>query len=138
MPPFPVVLEKTTSKTVQVTLSPTRNIFSSMLLLAKGEEEPGIHEWIGKTRAAMSKKEFENHTLALIGFFFALLPEEGQITFPAYLNQLEKTDAVTLREKMLNAYAGMWKGESTDVMCLILAPIVASAHNPREAAFVFR
>jgi len=86
-----------------------------MLLLAKGEEEPGIHPWIGKTRASMSKKEFENHTLALIGFFFALLPEDGQITFPAYLNQLEKTDALALRDKMLNAYAGMWEGKTSDV-----------------------
>jgi len=115
MPPFPVVLEKTSQKALRVTLSPTRNIFSSMLLLAKGEEEPGIHPWIGKTRASMSKTEFDNHTLALIGFFFALLPEDGQITFPAYLNQLEKTDAIALRDKMLNAYAGMWEGKMSEV-----------------------
>ena len=112
MPPFPVVLEKTAQKSVDIALSPTRNIFSSMLLLAKGEEEPGIHDWISKTRASMSKKERENHTLALIGFFFALLPEEGQITFPAYLNQLEKTAAVDLRDKMLNTYANIWHDET--------------------------
>jgi len=115
MPPFPVVLEKTSQKTLSVSLSPTRNIFSSMLLLAKTEDEPGIHEWIGKTRASMSKKEFANHRLALEGFFFALLPEEGNITFPAYLNQLERTGATTLRDKMLDAYAGLWKGEKTNV-----------------------
>ena len=115
MPPFPVVLEKTSQKTLSVSLSPTRNIFSSMLLLAKGEDEPGIHEWIGKTRASMSKKELENHTLALVGFFFAILPDEGNITFPAYLNQLEKTNAIALRDKMLNAYAGLWKGEPSKV-----------------------
>ena len=113
MPPFPVVLEKTAKKSIDVTLSPTRNIFSSMLLLANDEQEPGIHEWISKTRASMSKKERENHTLALIGFFFALLPEEGQITFPAYLNQLEKTEAVALRDKMLNVYAKLWQSKAT-------------------------
>ena len=115
MPPFPIVLEKTSQKSLSVSLSPTRNVFSSMLLLAKGEDEPGIHEWIEKTRASMSKKEFTDHRLALEGFFFALLPEEGNITFPAYLNQLEKTDPIALRDKMLNAYAGLWKGEKTDV-----------------------
>ncbi len=109
MPPIPVVLEKTSQKALTVALSPTRNIFSSMLLLTKTENEPGIHAWIAKTRSSMSKKEFENHTLAIIGFFFALLPEDGQITFPAYLNQLDKTDAVVLRDKMLNAYAGLWQ-----------------------------
>ena len=61
----------------------------------------------------MSKKERENHMLALIGFFFALLPDEGQITFPAYLNQLEKTEATALRDKMLNVYANLWQKENT-------------------------
>lgn len=115
MPPISVVLEKTSPKTVDVSLVPTQNIFSSMLLLAKNEEEPGIHEWIPKTRARMTRKEFEDHQFALIGFFFALLPEEGQITFPAYLNQLEKTDAVLLRDKMLSAYAGLWQDKSPEV-----------------------
>ena len=115
MPPIPVFLEKTSQKTLSVDLSPTRNIFSSMTLLAKGEIEPGIHEWIKKTRDSMSKKELENTTLALIGFFYALLPEEGNITFPAYLNQLEKTDSNALRDKMLDAYSGLWKGKPTDV-----------------------
>jgi len=115
MPPFPVVLERSATKAVSVSLTPTENIFSSMLLLAKDEEEPGIHDWIAKTRARMTKKELDNHKLALIGFFFALLPEEGQITFPAYLNQLEKTDATILRDKMLNTYAGLWKDDAPNV-----------------------
>jgi DNA-binding transcriptional ArsR family regulator len=115
MPPFPVVLEKTAQKNVEVSLSPTRNVFSSMLLLAQDSGEPGIHEWISKTRASMTKKELENHTLALVGFFFALLPDEGQITFPAYLNQLEKADPTALRDKMLNAYARIWHETDTKV-----------------------
>jgi len=105
MPPFPVLLEKPALKTVDVSLVPTHNIFQSMLLLAKDENEPGIHEWVVKTRTGMAKKDLENHRLALIGFFFAILPEEGQVTFPAYLNQLERTDATVLRDKMLSTYA---------------------------------
>lgn len=108
MPPIPVVLEKTATKNIEVSLSPTHSIFSSMLLLAKDDQPPGIHDWINKTRAAMSKKELEDHELAVIGFYFAILPEEGNITFSAYLNQLEKTDANTLRGKMLNTYATLW------------------------------
>ncbi|HSG46128.1 MAG TPA: metalloregulator ArsR/SmtB family transcription factor [Anaerolineales bacterium] len=105
MPPIPVVLEKTATKDIEVSLSPAHNIFSSMLLLVKDDQAPGIHDWINKTRAAMSKKELANHELAVIGFYFAILPEDGNITFPAYLNQLEKTDATALRDKMLNTYA---------------------------------
>ena len=115
MPPIPVVLEKATPKTIDVSLVPTHNIFQSMLLLAKDENQPGFHEWLGKTRALMSRKEFEDHQLALIGFFYALFPEDGQITFPAYLNQLERTDATVLRDKMLNAYASMWQDDKPSV-----------------------
>ncbi|HAV77163.1 MAG TPA: hypothetical protein DCX53_07400 [Anaerolineae bacterium] len=115
MPPFPVVLEKTATKSIDVALSPTRNIFSSMLLLAKSEGEPGIHQWISNTRRLMSRQEFDNHTLAIIGFFFALLPEEGEITFPIYLNNLERTDPISLRDKMLNAYAKLWNNNAPEV-----------------------
>jgi len=128
MPPYPVVLEKTTEKDIEVSLSPTQNIFSSMLLLAKDEDEPGIHEWIVKTRLAMSKKERNDHALALIGFYFALLPEEGNITFPAYLNQLEKTDAGVLRDKMLNAYTTLWS-ESAPEPVVNWVDVLASADN---------
>lgn len=115
MSPIPVMLEKTATKTIEVSLSPTHNIFLSMFLLAKEDQPPGIHEWINKTRASMSKKELANHELALIGFYFAVVPDEGNITFPAYLNQLEKTEATALRDKMLNTYAGLWQEEVPEV-----------------------
>ncbi|PWB71746.1 MAG: hypothetical protein C3F07_13375 [Anaerolineales bacterium] len=114
MPPFPVVLEKPETKAVIVSLLPTQNIFASMLLLAKKDEDsPGIHEWITRTRAGMSKKELANHELALVGFFFALFPDEGDITFPAYLNQLERTDAIELRDEMLKFYAHIGQPEDS-------------------------
>lgn len=114
MPPIPVVLEKAATKDIEVSLSPTHSIFSSMLLLAKEDQPPGINDWINKTRASMSKKELANHELAVIGFYFAILPEEGRITFPAYLNQLEKTDATALRDKMLNSYAYLWNNSAPE------------------------
>jgi len=115
MCPIPMVLEKATPKTIDVSLVPSHNIIQSMVLLAKNEQEPGIHEWISKTRALMTKREFEDHQLALIGFYYSLLPEEGQITFPAYLNRLEKTDPINLRDKMLNAYASLWQKNTPKV-----------------------
>lgn len=115
MPPIPVVLEKAAPKTIEVSLSPTHNILQSMMLLAKDEDQPGFHEWIARTRAGMTKKEMDDHKLALIGFFYAIFPEEGQITFPAYLNQLEKADAIALRKRMLNTYAGLSQEQTPEV-----------------------
>jgi len=113
MPPLPVALEKAAPKVVEVTLNAPQNVLTSMMLLTKDEDEPGIHEWIGKTRKSMTKKERDDHSLALIGFYFALLPEDGNITFPAYLNDLERTDPVELRDKMLNAYSKLLRDDNT-------------------------
>jgi DNA-binding transcriptional ArsR family regulator len=115
MPPFPVVLEKSSSKTIEVSLAPTHNILQSMMLLAKDEDQPGIHEWMARTRTGMTKKELDDHKLALIGFYYAIFPEEGNTTFPAYLNQLDKTDATTLRDKMLATYASLWQEKTPEV-----------------------
>ncbi len=108
MPPFPIVLERPAEKTVEVSLSVTQNIFSSILLLAKEENGmPGVHEWVTKTKAKMKKKELENHELAMIGFFFALVPDESGITFPAYLVRLGNMEPDAIKDKLLNAYANI-------------------------------
>jgi len=115
MPPLPATLEKAAPKIIDITLNAPQNVLTSMMLLTKDEDEPGIHGWIGKTRNAMSKKERENHSLAMIGFFFALHSEDGNITFPAYLNNLERIDPVELRDKMLKAYSKLLKADNEEV-----------------------
>lgn len=126
MPPIPIVLEKAAPKAVEVSLSPTYNVFHSMMLLAKDEDQPGFHEWIARTRAGMTKKELDDHKLVMIGFYYAVFPEEGDVTFPAFLNQLEKTDAVALRDRMLDAYAGLWQKKTPKVNW---DEVLASAEN---------
>jgi DNA-binding transcriptional ArsR family regulator len=115
MSPTPVTLEKTPTKNIEVSISPANNIFSSMLLLAKDEQPVGVHEWVSKTRSSMSKKELADHELALIGFYYTILPGEGNISFPDYLNHLENSDATALRDKMLNAYATLWDDSGPEI-----------------------
>ena len=106
MPPFPIVLERPATKVVDISLSPTQNIFASMLLLAKEEDGiPGIHEWVMKTQSKMKKKELENHQLAMIGLFYAIVPDDNGITFPAYLVRLGNMDATAIKDRLLTAYA---------------------------------
>ena len=113
MAPLSVTLEKTSQKTLDVSLYPTYNIFSSMLLLVRGGDEPGVHEWIRRIKADMTAQQLEDNFLALIGFHYITFPDNGQITFPAYLNQLEKSDPIALRDKMLNTYANLWQEETS-------------------------
>ena len=107
MAPFALDLEKTRIKSALVRLEPALNAFGSMLLLSKGEHEPGIHEWVEKTRMQMSSEERSRHKLVTIGFHYTILPTAPDITFEAYLQQLEATPPSELRDRLLNAYAGI-------------------------------
>ena len=105
MAPFAIELEKIRTQKKLVDLEPTLNSYGSMLLVAAEEEEPGIHEWVMKTRAKMSAEERARHKLVMIGFHYAVLPQKPGVTFEQYLLDLDTTPPSRLRERLLNAYS---------------------------------
>lgn len=105
MPPFLIDFEKTRTQNALVRLEPGLNAFGSMLLVAAEEEEPGIHEWVSKTRARMSAEERARHKLVMIGLHYAVLPHKLGIGFEEYLTQLDATPPSELRERLLDAYS---------------------------------
>lgn len=107
MSPFVINLEKTRTENSLVMLEPALNAFGSMMLVSSAEDEPGIHEWISKTRAQMSVEERARHKLVLIGLHYAILPTRTGTSFETYLEDLEATPPSELRERLLNAYAGI-------------------------------
>ena len=113
MSPFALDLEKTRQSTSLVMIEPALNAFGSMLLMAKAEDEPGIHEWVTKTLAQMSTEERERHYLVMIGFHYAILPAKSGWTFEQYLADLESTPPSKLRERLLEAYADTCKTEES-------------------------
>ncbi|HLO33812.1 MAG TPA: ArsR family transcriptional regulator [Anaerolineales bacterium] len=105
MAPFALNLEKTRITDAIVKVEPALNAFGSMLLIAKADDEPGIHEWVTKTRRQMSPEERFRHKLVTIGFHYSILPQAPEETFEAYLNALEATPPSELRDRLLNAYS---------------------------------
>src|SRR5512140_1512399 len=105
MSPFALNLEKAKIESSVVRIEPALNAFQSMLLISKAEEEPGIHEWVRKTRLQMSSEERFRHKLVMIGLHYAILPQVSEVSFEAYLDNLEATPPSELRERLLNAYA---------------------------------
>jgi DNA-binding transcriptional ArsR family regulator len=105
MAPFALELEKTKSEISLVMIEPALNAFGSMLLISKGEDDPGIHEWVAKTRAAMSAEERFRHKLVTIGFHYSILPQIPGQTFEAYIASLESTPPSMLRQNLLDSYA---------------------------------
>jgi DNA-binding transcriptional ArsR family regulator len=107
MAPFALDLEKTRVKNSLVRIEPALNAFGSMLLVAKEEDEPGIHEWVTKTSQRMSEEERFRHKLVTIGFHYSIMPQSPAVSFEAYLDALESTPPSELRERLLDAYAGI-------------------------------
>jgi DNA-binding transcriptional ArsR family regulator len=104
MSPFAINLEKTRNETQIVSIEPAINAFGSMLLVSKRKDDPGIHEWVAKTREQMSAEELARHHLVTIGFHYAILPQSNGISFEQYLDGLEATQPSVLRERLLDAY----------------------------------
>src|SRR5215213_11560679 len=107
MSPFALDLEKTKTESSLVQLEPALNAFASMLLISKAEDEPGIHEWVTRTRSQMSREERFRHKLVTIGFHYSIMPQEPGMTFETYLDHLEATPPSGFRDRLLNAYAGI-------------------------------
>jgi DNA-binding transcriptional ArsR family regulator len=105
MSPFVLDLEKTKIGSSLVRLEPALNAFGSMLLISKGEDEPGIHEWVTKTRLQMSSEERFRHKVVTIGFHYAIQPQSPGVTFETYLDSLEATPPSEFRDRLLKAYS---------------------------------
>src|SRR5512138_303838 len=103
--PFALELEKAEVETSLVMLEPALNAFGTMLLVSIQEDDPGIHEWVTKTRAAMSSEEQFRHKLVTIGFHYSILPRVPGQTFEVYLANLDATPPSVFREKLLEAYS---------------------------------
>jgi ArsR family transcriptional regulator len=103
--PLPATIEQPIRAANRVSLHPVRNALASMMLVAKDEDMPGTGAWVAQIRKKLSADELFMHRLVIIGFFHAILPENDFASFSDYLDDLEKSDPVSLRDKMLNTYA---------------------------------
>jgi len=103
--PLPAAIEQPTREGHRVSLEPVPNAIASMMLLTKAEEMPGSGPWVAEMREKLTAEDLFRHRLVIIGFFHAILPERDWATFSDYLDDLENSDPVSLRDKMLDTYA---------------------------------
>src|SRR3990172_2441317 len=103
--PLPANIEQPVRETNRVALEPVRNAIASMMLVAKDHEMPGTGAWVAQAREELNADELFRHKLVVIGFFHAILPDQDFASFSEYLSDLEKSDPLVLRDKMLKTYA---------------------------------
>jgi DNA-binding transcriptional ArsR family regulator len=89
---------------IDVGLEPVFNATHSLALLAKSKHIAELGGWVEDTVLAMSALERQRHRLVMIGFFYAVQPEQSWPSFPAYLDHLTAMPPARLRDKLMNAY----------------------------------
>ena len=102
--PLPATIDQPTREQYRVSLEPVQNAIASMMLLTKDSDMPGTGAWLAQTREKLTDEELFQHRLVIIGFFHAILPEKNRASFSDYLDDMEKSDPVRLRDKMLETY----------------------------------
>ena len=100
--PDAIVLPEVT--TVEIRLDPVQTFINSMVLLVRGEELSGMSPWIYETAAKLSADEMRDHELVMIGLHYAVMPNRFWKDVPAYLNHLETSDPLNLRDQLLDFY----------------------------------
>jgi DNA-binding transcriptional ArsR family regulator len=113
--PLPANIEQPVREANRVSLHPVRNAIASMMLIAKDDEMPGTGAWVAQMREKLTADELFRHKLVIIGFFHAILLENDFASFSEYLDGLQKSDPVALRDKMLNTYAHICIGCTEEV-----------------------
>ena len=106
--PLPVDVDKPTDAPLRVALEPARNALASMYLLLDDLDMPGVHEWISHTRSQFSLEEIDRHKLVITGFFYAITPDDGWASFPAYLDSLTRMEPESLRARLFDGYAKVY------------------------------
>lgn len=102
--PLPATIDQPTREQYLVSLEPVQNAIASMMLLTKDNDMPGTGAWLAQTREKLTDEELFRHRLVIIGFFHAILPKKNRASFSDYLDDMEKSDPVRLRDKMLETY----------------------------------
>jgi DNA-binding transcriptional ArsR family regulator len=103
--PIPATIDRPTREQYRVSLEPVQNAIASMMLIAKEHDMPGPGTWLAEIREALTEDELSKHRLVIIGFFHAILPNHNWASFSDFLDGMEKSDPVALRDKMLDTYA---------------------------------
>ncbi len=105
--PSQELIQEPESKTIEVGLEPAANAFGSLHLMIELDWLSGLNEWVVQTVAKMTDAQRHHNRLALVGFFYAVVPDRSWPSFPAYVDYLSTLDGEILRDRLMRRYASL-------------------------------
>ncbi len=91
----------------QVKAEPAVNALQSLMMLARAGHHSGFNNWVMETQQSMPQELAKRNDVVLYGLHYTLTPDQSYESFPAYIQSLERTDPIELRDKCINAYLNL-------------------------------
>ena len=105
MPTLESELILTPAKTgVQIAIEPAVNTLGSLLFLSRVDDYSGLDPWIVKTSESLDQELLRTNLVVMQGLFYAWTPDRSWPSFMSYVDHLEATDPLVLRDRVLDTY----------------------------------
>jgi DNA-binding transcriptional ArsR family regulator len=91
----------------RVLAEPAVNALQSLMMLARAGHHSGFSTWVTETASTMPQELVKRNDVILYGLHYTLMPERSFESFPAYVDHLERSDPIMLRDKCINAYLSL-------------------------------
>ncbi|MGB2896227.1 MAG: metalloregulator ArsR/SmtB family transcription factor [Anaerolineales bacterium] len=89
---------------IQVAIEPAVNALGSLLFLSRVERYSGLDPWIVKTAESLDKGLLQANLVVMQGLFYAWTPNRSWDSFASFVDNLEATDPLVLRDRILDTY----------------------------------
>ena len=105
MPTLESELILTPEKTqIRVAIEPAVNALGSLTFLNRVDDYSGLDPWVMKTAASMDEELLQANLVVMQGLFYAWTPDRSWPSFMSYVDHLEATDPLVLRDRILDTY----------------------------------
>jgi ArsR family transcriptional regulator len=105
MPTLESELILTSEKTqIRVAIEPAVNALGSLIFLSRVDDYSGLDPWVVKTSASLDQELLWANLVVMQGLFYAWEPDKSWSSFMSFVDHLEATDPLALRDRVLDTY----------------------------------
>jgi len=105
MPTLESELILTPEKTrIRVAIEPAVNALGSLMFLSRVGDYSGLDPWIVKISESLDQELLRANLVVMQGLFYAWEPDKSWPSFVSFVDHLEATDPLVLRDRVLDTY----------------------------------
>ncbi|MFA9402661.1 MAG: ArsR/SmtB family transcription factor [Anaerolineales bacterium] len=105
MPTLESELILTPEKTrIRVAIEPAVNALGSLMFLSRVDDYSGLDPWVVKISESLDQELLQANLVVMQGLFYAWEPDKSWPSFVSFVDHLEATDPLVLRDRVLDTY----------------------------------